>query len=182
MNRFIRFSLPLAVFFWLGFITTNSARPESEKTEAIHQSREPVRVIFDTDMWSDIDDMLALAMLHALHDRHEVNLLAVTISTDDRWCAPYVDLVNTFYGHPRIPIGIVRGGMNVQRFRKKYPDMTWPVTRYTELVSQLKSNDGSLVYPHRLTAGVDAPEAVSLLRRTLAAQPDNSVVVIQVGC
>lgn len=132
-------------------------------------------------MWSDIDDMLALAMLHALHDRHEVNLLAVTISTDDPWCAPYVDLVNTFYGHPRIPIGIVHGGMNVQQFRKKYPDVTWPVTRYTEIVSQLKSNDGSLVYPHRLTYGADAPEAVSLLRKTLAAQPDNSVVVIQVG-
>jgi len=38
-------------------------------------------VIFDTDIWSDIDDALALAMLHALHDRHEINLAAVTIST-----------------------------------------------------------------------------------------------------
>ena len=25
----------------------------------------PINVIFDTDMWSDIDDALALAMLHA---------------------------------------------------------------------------------------------------------------------
>ena len=41
----------------------------------------PVGVIFDTDMWSDIDDMLALAMLNVLHDRREINLLAVTSST-----------------------------------------------------------------------------------------------------
>src|SRR3984885_3391067 len=59
----------------------------------------PINVIFDTDIWSDIDDALALAMLHALQDRHEVTLLAVTISTDDPWCAAYVSLVNTFYGH-----------------------------------------------------------------------------------
>jgi hypothetical protein len=30
---------------------------------------QPLNVGFDTDIWSDIDDMLALAMLHALHDR-----------------------------------------------------------------------------------------------------------------
>jgi len=141
----------------------------------------PINVIFDTDVWSDIDDMLALAMLNTLHDRGELNLVAVTISTDDKWCAPYVDLVNTFYAHPQIPVGIVHNGMNTEAFRKKYPDMTWPVTEYTRLVAQRKNKDGSLVYPHRLIDGTKAPEAVSLLRKTLAAQPDGSVVMIQVG-
>jgi purine nucleosidase len=144
-------------------------------------SDSPPNVIFDTDIWSDIDDMLALAMLHALHDRHEVNLVAVTISTDDPWCASYVDLVNTFYGHPQIPVGIVHDGMTIERFRKKFPDVTWPVTRYTEIISQRKRRDGSPVYPHRLTDGRKAPDAVSLLRKTLAGQPDGSVVMIQVG-
>src|SRR5258708_11169066 len=74
-------------------------------------SSSPFNVIFDTDMWGDIDDMLALAMLHALHDRHEVNLVAVTITTDDPWSASYVDLVDTFYGHPDVPIGLVRDGI-----------------------------------------------------------------------
>lgn len=83
-------------------------------------SKSPPNVIFDTDIWSDIDDMLALAMLHTLHDRHEVNLVAVTISTDDPWCASYVDLVNTFYGHPQIPVGIVHNGMTLERFRKEF--------------------------------------------------------------
>jgi inosine-uridine nucleoside N-ribohydrolase len=32
-----------------------------------------------------------------------------------------------------------------------------------------------------LTRGEDAPEAVALLRKTLAAQPDSSVVIVQVG-
>src|SRR5262247_2508237 len=89
--------------------------------------RHPPNVIFDTDVWSDIDDMLALAMLHALHDRGEINFVAVTISMDDKWCAPYVDLVDRFYGHPDIPIGIVRNGVTVDSFRRIYPDVTWPV-------------------------------------------------------
>src|SRR4051812_11111497 len=100
------------------------------------KKREPIRVIFDTDMWSDIDDVLALAMLHALHDRHEIKLLAVTISTDEAWCAVYVDLVNTFYGHSQIPVGLARSGMNLQSFRKRFPEVPWPVTRYTELISE----------------------------------------------
>lgn len=34
--------------------------------------RPPVKVIFDTDMWGDIDDVLALARLHSLQARGEV--------------------------------------------------------------------------------------------------------------
>ena len=60
----------------------------------------PTNIIFDTDMGNDVDDALALAMLHAFQSRHEINLLAVTITKDNKWAAPYVDVVNTFYGRP----------------------------------------------------------------------------------
>jgi inosine-uridine nucleoside N-ribohydrolase len=154
---------------------TSIARPADQKRSA------PVNVIFDTDMWSDIDDALALAMLHALQDREEINLLAVTISTDDQWCAPYVDLVNTFYDHPQIPIGIVRGGMNTESFRKLLPNSSLPGTRYTQHVSERKNKDNTWVYPHELTGGKETPEAVKLLREVLSRQTNGSVVMIQVG-
>jgi len=86
-------------------VKSQAANPVSGKSE---RTNDPPNVIFDTDIWSDIDDALALAMLHALHDRHEINLAAVTISTREKSSATYVDLVNTFYGHPGIPIGLVR--------------------------------------------------------------------------
>ena len=70
----------------------------------------PTGIIFDTDMGNDVDDALALAMLHAFQSRHEINLLAVTVTKDNKWAAPYVDVVNTFYGRPEIPIGTVRNG------------------------------------------------------------------------
>lgn len=156
-------------------------RPELRSSSSSSQATQPLNVIFDTDIWSDIDDMLALAMLHALQDRGEVKLLAVTISTDNPWCAAYVDVVNTFYDHAQIPIGIIHGGMNTEAFRKKFPELTWPTTKYTEVIAQRKKRDGSPLYPHRLIDGTKAQDAVSLLRRTLAAQADGSVVVIQVG-
>lgn len=146
------------------------------------RSAKPISVIFDTDMWSDIDDMLALAMLHSLQDRGEVKLLAVTISTDNPWCASYVDLVDAFYGHPDVPVGIVHNGMTLERFRQNFPPAKfWPPTRYTEIISKRTKVDGSPLYPHSLVDGSKAEDAVSLLRKTLAAQRDGSVVVVLVG-
>ena len=68
-------------------------------------SAEPVRIIFDTDITGDVDDVLALAMLHTLADRRECTIEAVTISKINPLAAPFVDAVNTFYGRPDIPIG-----------------------------------------------------------------------------
>ena len=130
---------------------------------------QPVRIIFDTDMGNDIDDALALAMLHAFESRGEAKLLAVTITKDNRWAAPYVDVVNTFYGRPDIPVGVVHNG--------KTPDSNPMI----EGPSERKRADGSYVYPHRITDGRQAPEAVALLRRVLAGQPDGSVVIVQTG-
>jgi inosine-uridine nucleoside N-ribohydrolase len=129
----------------------------------------PVNIIFDTDMGNDVDDALALAMLHALQSRHEVHLLAVTTTKDNKWVAPYVDLVNTFYGHPEIPIGTVRNG--------KTPESNPMI----QLPSERRRRDGTFVYPHRIVDGAAAPDAVSLLRKSLAGQPDGSVVIVQVG-
>jgi inosine-uridine nucleoside N-ribohydrolase len=136
---------------------------------SVVSAQDPTGIIFDTDMGNDVDDALALAMLHSFQNRHEVKLLAVTITKDNKWAAPYVDLVNTFYGHPEIPIGMVRDG--------KTPESN-PMIR---IPSERRRPDGSFVYPHRILDGTQAPEAVSLLRQTLAKQMDGSVVIVQVG-
>lgn len=142
----------------------------------------PPNIIFDTDIWSDIDDALALAMLHALHDRGELRFVAVTISTGQRDCATFVDLVDHFYGHPGIPIGLVRGGIDVQAFRQKTAaSIAFTTAPYTQLISDRKRPDGSWIYPRRISDGAQPPDATALLRKVLAAQPDESVVMIQVG-
>src|SRR5580692_6692670 len=99
----------------------------------------PVRLIFDTDMGNDVDDALALGMIHALESRGQCRLLAVTVTKDHPLAAPFVELVNTFYGRPEIPIGVVRRGA------------TPGVGKYNVLATQ---RDGAeLRYPHRLASG-----------------------------
>ena len=129
----------------------------------------PVRLIFDTDMGNDIDDAVALAMIHALESRGEAKLLAVTVTKDNRWAAPFIDVMNTFYGRGGIPIGVVRDG--------KTPEDS----NMIELPAERKLPDGSFVYPHELVDGRNAPEAVSVLRRILAKEEDGAVVIVQVG-
>ena len=128
----------------------------------------PVSIIFDTDIGNDIDDTLALGLIHALESQGECKLLAVTITKDNRYAAPFVDLVNTFYGRGGIPIGVVHKGVTPED------------GNYARAVSTAEDK-GQLRYPHKLRDGRDASEATSLLRKVLAGQPDSSVVIVQVG-
>ena len=123
----------------------------------------PVRIIFDTDITGDVDDVLALAMCHTLADRGACELLGVTISKDNPLSASFVDAQNTFYGRPDLPIGVTRD-----------PDAQKRESRFLKLA-------GSTDYPHDLLRNDDAREAVDLLRELLAASPDGSVSLVSVG-
>lgn len=127
----------------------------------------PVKIIFDTDIGNDVDDVLALAMLHALQTRGDCELLTVTVTKADELAGPFVDAVNTFYGRPRIPIGCIQ------------PSPRNEPSKFLSLAEA--RDDGKLRYPHKLKHSSDAPEPAPLLRRTLSRQPDHSVVVVQVG-
>ena len=131
-------------------------------TEAV-----PASVIFDTDVGNDVDDVLALSMLHALESRGDCKLLAVTITKPDELAGPFVDAMNTFYGRPEIPIGFTHAGLKNES---------------SKFLSLADAKDAGLPrYPHRLQRSSDAPAATQLLRKILSQQPAHSVVLIQVG-
>jgi hypothetical protein len=127
----------------------------------------PVKIIFDTDIGNDVDDVLALSLLHALQTRGDCELLAVTITKPDEMAGPFVDALNTFYGRPNIPIGWTHSGLKDQP------------SKFLRLAEVRDGN--KLRYPHRLKRSSDAAEATQLLRKVLSSQPDGSVVIVQVG-
>lgn len=122
---------------------------------------QPVRIIFDTDMESDVDDVGALAMLHRFADRGDAEILATICSSLNPWSAPTIDAINTFFGRPDIPIGNVKT-LGVYRNSK-----------YAKTVSEK--------YPQDIGLGENAPDAIRVYRKILSGQPDNSVVVVTVG-
>lgn len=129
--------------------------------------RPPVPLIFDTDIGNDVDDALALGVIHALMNRGECELLAVTITKDDFLSAQFVDAVNTFYGRGKISIGIVHEGAPSEP------------SKFTGLANV--RDNGKSRFPHDVHKPSDVEDAVALLRRTLAGAQDHSVVIVQVG-
>ena len=67
-----------------------------------------VKLIFDTDMESDVDDVGALATLHALADNGEVDILATIVCSLNPWAVPTVDALNTYFNRPDLPIAAVK--------------------------------------------------------------------------
>jgi inosine-uridine nucleoside N-ribohydrolase len=122
---------------------------------------DPVRIIFDTDMHTDCDDAGALGILHALADNGECDLLAMMASTKDPYAVPTIDVINTYYGRPDIPLGAVKG-KGVLRSSK-----------YTRKIAE--------EFPHDVKSNDDAADAVQLYRDVLEKQPDGSVVIVTVG-
>lgn len=119
-------------------------------------------VIFDTDMANSIDDTLALAMLLGYQRRGLVDLLAVTINYDNAQIVPYVDAIDTYYGYPDTPLGIVKQGGVAAGSDAFHPQVGG-------------------TFPHTFTSSSQADSAVTQLRRRLAAEPDHSVVIIEAG-
>ncbi len=118
------------------------------------------RVIFDTDVGGDVDDAGALAVLHALADRDEIDILAIGVSIGHWAAVPFVDAVNTWYGHPDLPIGTIKGKASYDR---------------DEFLTKLVPE-----FPYDLTQDA-APDVVKLYRKVLAAEPDRSVTLVCVG-
>jgi pyrimidine-specific ribonucleoside hydrolase len=133
-----------------------------EKDKPSQQS-EPLKVIFDTDMGPDYDDVGAIAMLHAFADADEAEILATMASTKYEGVAAVLNVLNTYFQRPDLPIGVPKGDAVTQRDFQHWSDT---------LIAR---------YAHKINRNDEVPDAVSLYRQVLAKQPDSSVTIITVG-
>ncbi len=133
------------------------------KTKTAGNKTEPVKIIFDTDLGPDYDDVGALAFLHAMADSGRVDLLATIASNKNELVAPSIDVINTYFDRPGIAIGAPKSpGVNLGSAQH------WA----DSIVAK---------YPHAAKSTNDVPDAVEIYRKTLSQQPDSSVTVITVG-
>lgn len=127
---------------------------------------EPVNLILDTDLGPDYDDIGAMALMHALADSGQVNILATVSSNKDELVIPCIEVVNAYFNRASIPVGTPKskGGVSVTSGHK---------TKWTEILPAR--------YPHKTLKTSVAPDAVKIYRRILSAQPDSSVVICTIG-
>jgi inosine-uridine nucleoside N-ribohydrolase len=123
----------------------------------------PVRIIFDSDLGPDYDDVGALAFLHAMADSGKAEILATLSSNKHELVAPSIEVINTYFGREALPIGAPKSeGVN----------MNSPYHWADTLVDH---------YPHTIKSTGDVPDAVEVYRKILNSQPDSSVTVVTVG-
>jgi len=120
------------------------------------------KIILDTDFRSDVDDAGALALLNALADNGECELLGVVASQTGPFVVGAINAVNTWYGRGDVPVGL--SPIDDQRFDDHYA----PVIGNPENYPSDQSN-------------ATAPESTALYRRLLSKAPDNSVVIVVIG-
>jgi inosine-uridine nucleoside N-ribohydrolase len=134
-----------------------------DNTFAQKNNPKPVNIIFDSDMGPDYDDVGAIAILHALADKGEANILATIASTKYEGVAGVLNVFNTYFNRPDIPIGVPKGNALELRDWQHWTDTL-----------QAK-------YPHKIKTNAEASDAVQLYRKILASRPDHSVTIVTIG-
>ncbi|KAL1525528.1 hypothetical protein AB1Y20_020384 [Prymnesium parvum] len=135
--------------------------------------RHMARLIIDTDMSIDVDDVGAMCVAHALADLGEAEILAVIHDTGLHSGVGALSVINEYLGRPDIPIGAYRGHEGSPEVIHD-PDWTnhgrgWYVD---ELISE---------FPSSIRNASQASDALLVYRTVLARAVDNSITVVAIG-
>ena len=127
-------------------------------------------VILDTDLGSSTDDLFALEMLHRYEQESRCRLLGVVVDRMGEANAAIADVMDTYFGHPDTPIGLVRQGIPAPQVWIDYGALP----TYTDA-------DGKLMFRHSVSDYASLPDGYKLYRQLLSAQPDHSVSICSIG-
>lgn len=119
---------------------------------------EKVKIILDTDIGADCDDMLALGEILEAEREGAAELLCVTHCLKTPCGAAAVRSVLRFFGRGDIPVGVMNGGADIKDV-------------YAEALANRFASERDIS---------EAPSAVSVLRRALA-ECDGKAVICAIG-
>ena len=123
-----------------------------------------VKIILDTDISPDYDDVGAMAVLHVLAKRGETEILGTATCNAFPYALTSIRVINAFCGRDDIPTGVVRpDGLSIDDVMHS---RRWPIFLFEKY--------GKPDY-------LKAEPAVRLYRRLLAAADDASVTFVTIG-
>jgi hypothetical protein len=123
----------------------------------------PIPIIVDTDMSSDCDDVGAVALLNSFAAHGEATLLAACVNMHDasKSSGAVVQAINTYYGHPNVPIGSYHGPGPAS-------GSAYTLKIHQQFVPEFPNDD-------------QLPRGVDVYRKALASAADHSVVICSLG-
>lgn len=124
-----------------------------------------VKVIFDTDMGSDCDDAGAMAVLHKLADRGEIEILGTIFSSNaNKFGIGTCAAINSYYGRKDLPLGQFQGNIIIGDSRNSY----------SQYIAEADS-----IYGHSVIDSTT--ESTLAYKKMLRKQTNKSVTIITVG-
>lgn len=127
-------------------------------------------IILDADIGSSTDDLFALEMLYRYEDEGRCRLLGVVVDREGERNAAFADVMNTYFGHGDVPVGLVRDGIKEPKVWIDYAH-----------VADTKDGEGQPMFSRSIVDYSSLPDGWQLYRRLLAEQPDRSVSIVSVG-
>lgn len=148
-------------------VAAAAARPTANK------SKQPQRLIVDTDMGFDVDDAMAVCVANALYRAGQVELLAVVHDTGCPLGIGGVSAMNHFYGHDNVTLGAWKGEFGSDCYT--HFNGALGQDQYLSKVINDPSTAGPITNSDQVMLGVQA------YRKVLAAAPDSSVNIASIG-
>lgn len=119
------------------------------------------RLLIETDVFGDVDDVGALAVAHYFADQDRAEIVSVGVNTPSRYGSQTVRIVNRWYGRDTIPVGAMLP-LDDSIFEFDYAH--------------------SVATDHATPADREEPgAAVAVHRKALSESPDGSVTVVSLG-
>jgi len=126
-------------------------------------------IIYDTDIGSSTDDLFAMEMLYRYEEEGRCKILGMVVDREGEDNAAVTDVMNTYFGHSNVPIGLERNGIS--------NPTVW--IDYTALPTY--TTDGQPMFQHTIDNYSALPDGWQLYRQLLAKQPDHSVSICSAG-
>lgn len=149
--------LLVSIMFIFGYVQNSMASkinsPDSSK----------IKVIFDTDMGPDYDDIGAIALLHAFADKGNIEILATVASDSHQDIPATIEVYNKYFKKHNVPVG----------------KTTNPLAPNFTAANNWNKKIIELFYPELLNKKYQP--SVEIYRKVLAEQLDNSVTIVTVG-
>ena len=133
------------------------------------QKAEPINLILDADFGSSTDDLFALMMINHFMDEGRVDLKGIIVDREGAKNAGVVDIFNTYYGHPNVPVGLERNGVKNPRCFIPYNG-----------ICDLKDVHGNPMFKRSFDEN-KCMEGYKLYRKLLSEAKDKSITVVAIG-
>lgn len=122
------------------------------------------RIILDTDIGNDVDDVIALAVLHALHKQGKILFDSILVSKDAEKAPVFAELFGLKMENP-VPVAKAERGVAI------------PFETYLHLTGIFLERDPET----KAKLAKDYPTSSTLLRERLEAAEDKSIDLLTIG-